>query len=356
MTCEGKRKPTSIVLFAGCGGDTLGLIRAGFEVIGFVEKKKSAIETYRKNFPEIPMIGEKYGGDITKIPDEEFEQFKGRVDLISAGFPCEGFSHAGKKDPNDPRNKLFWEFVRVANIIKPKWIIGENVFGLLHRKTDDKKSYVADVIVQAFREIGYTMAEPKILNAVHYGVPQRRRRVFFVGNREGIKFDFPEPTHTKNIPTIRSVLEPTLEGAVEFNPDKLGIEVKSFLEIDPGTPITGEPHPYLLSKLREGKISYSKRVSPHHVEIVDLDAPAKTIHSGYSFQPRLFVPVRSGGRFFLRTFTISELAQIQGFPKSFKFCGRKEEIIHQIGDAVPPQLIEAIARKILTYKNQNTSL
>jgi DNA-cytosine methyltransferase len=225
---KGRRSElTALVLFAGAGGYSLGLARAGFKIIGFVEKNPKAVKTYRMNFPGVPIVGY----DITKIPDGEFEKFKGKVDLISAGFPCEGFSHAGKKDPNDPRNKLFWEFVRATNIIKPRWILGENVFGLLHRMTDDGKARVADVIVDAFESIGYKMAEPKVLNAVDYGVPQKRRRVFFVGNREGVKFEFPE-TATKGSkkPTIRDVLEPSLEGGLLYRIERLKKISKEIVE------------------------------------------------------------------------------------------------------------------------------
>ena len=135
-------------------------------------------------------IGESVGGDITKIPDKEFLKYQGKIDILFAGLPCQGFSHAGKKDPKDSRNKLFWEFVRATRLIKPRWIIGENVAGLIHRKTDDNKSNVSDIIVSAFKKIGYTMAKPQILKAEEYGVPQRRRRVFFVGNRLNKTFKF----------------------------------------------------------------------------------------------------------------------------------------------------------------------
>jgi len=342
-------KPTAICLFAGCGGDTLGLINAGFDVIGFVEFWGPAVQTYVKNFPWIKFIGEKYEGDMTRIPDNEFLEFRGKVDLISAGFPCEGFSHAGKKDPNDPRNRLFWEFVRATDLIRPGWIVGENVFGLAHRKTDNGKATVAEVITSAFEEIGYRMTR-RILNAADYGIPQKRRRVLFVGSRGGMEFDFPPPTHRRGeYTTIRDIVEFSLEGAVQFDQEKVHGGVKSFCEGRSNEEPRGKPHPYLQLKLGKGLVSYAKRISPFHVEVVDLDAPAKTIHSGYSFQPRLFVPLRKkDGDCFLRTFTTSELAQIQGFPKNFKFCGRKEEIIEQIGDAVPPKLMEVIAKQIVS--------
>ena len=89
-------------------------------------------ETHELNFPNTVLLGQ---GDITKTSDDEFLQYKGKVNLIFAGFPCQGFSHAGKKLPDDPRNTLFREFLRSTRLIKPKYIIGENVKGLLSRKT-----------------------------------------------------------------------------------------------------------------------------------------------------------------------------------------------------------------------------
>jgi len=342
-------KKTAISLFAGCGGDTLGLENAGFKVIGFVEFWNKAIETHKLNFPDSEFIGEKFKGDITKIPDEDFKKFEGKIDILFAGFPCQGFSHAGKKDPNDKRNKLFWEFVRAANLIKPKWVIGENVAGLTHRKTDDGVSNVPDVIVSAFEEIGYKMATPKVLKAEEYGVPQKRRRVFFIGSKERINFKFPEPTHTKkNPPTIRSLIELTNINSVEYDPSKVHeLKEKDILYYDSDEEPVGKPHPYLLMKLNEGKISFGRRISPHHVEIANLDGPTKTIHCGYSFQPRLFVGIKNNKGFFVREFTNSELAQIQGFPKDYKFAGNRLDIVKQIGNAVPPKLVEAIAKKIL---------
>jgi len=339
----------ALSLFAGCGGDTLGLENAGLNVIGFIEFWNKAIETHLLNFPNSKFIGEEFKGDITKIPDEEFLKYEGQIDILFAGFPCQGFSHAGKKDPNDMRNKLFWEFVRAAKLIKPKWIIGENVAGLLHRKTDDGESDVSEIIVNAFKEIGYNMAEPKVLKAEEYGVPQKRRRVFFVGSREGLNFEFPKPLHTQhNLPSIRNLIELTNLNSVEYNPqDVHELKDEDILYYDSDEEPTGKPHPYLLLKLKEGKISFGRRISPHHIELANLDAPTKTIHCGYSFQPRLYVGLKNNKGFFVREFTNKELAQIQGFPKEYKFAGNRLDIVKQIGNAVPPKLVEEIAREII---------
>ena len=107
------------------------MARAGFRVSGFVENWVPAIQSHLANFRDCAPIGAEAGGDIARIPDAAFEALRGEVDLLFAGFPCQGFSHAGKKDPNDARNRLFWEFVRAAELIQPRWIVGENVFGLL---------------------------------------------------------------------------------------------------------------------------------------------------------------------------------------------------------------------------------
>ena len=93
---------------------------------------------------------------MSKIKDEEFLQYKDTIDLIFAGFPCQGFSQAGKKLPNDPRNTLFREFLRATKLIKPKYIIGENVKGLLKRKTHTDELYI-DIIKKEFELLGYTI-------------------------------------------------------------------------------------------------------------------------------------------------------------------------------------------------------
>lgn len=348
-----KKRKTAISLFAGCGGDSVGLEKAGYDVVGFVEFWKKAVETHKKNFPKCKFIGEEYGGDITKIPDDFFKEFSNKIDILFAGFPCQGFSHAGKKNPNDQRNQLFWEFVRVAKLIKPKWVIGENVSGLVHRKTDDGKSFVKDVIVSAFEEIGYNMTPPQVLKAENFGVPQKRRRVFFVGNNQGINFKFPEETHSQKPLSIRNIIEIDGENSIQIDNKFNELNSAKIISIKKKNCGKGKPHPYLKLKVSKDQYSFRRRISPHHVEIVDLDAPTKTIHCGYSFQPRLFVPVGSKKDLFLREFTSRELWRIQGFPKDYSFVGSRSDIVKQIGNAVPPKLAEVLANQIT--KSEKTS-
>ena len=346
-----KKEFTAISLFSGAGGDTLGLERAGFRVIAYSEIWNRARETHELNFPHSKLLGEDVNSDITKITYNEFKKYRGKIDLIFAGFPCQGFSHAGKKDPNDERNKLFWEFVRATDIIKPKWIIGENVAGLLNRKTDDKESFIRDIILNAFEDIGYNMAEPKVLSAEEFGVPQKRKRVFFVGNNSNIDFKFPLPTYNRtNFIGIATILEQSLSNLIEINPDKIPyFDEENILIIDNDLEMDFNAHPFLKLRASEDRISFSKRVSPNHIELSDLSKPTKTIHCGYSFQPRLFVPIKYKDKYYAREFTLRELAQIQDFPFDYKFSGNKNDIIKQIGNAVPPKLSEVIAREIIKY-------
>ena len=115
------KKYKALSLFSGAGGDTLGLEKAGFEVTHFVEFDNDAIKTHKKNFKKSKhLLSSKGSKSIVDIEDYIFESLKGKIDIIFAGFPCQGFSHAGKKIEGDERNKLFYEFVRAVRIIKPR--------------------------------------------------------------------------------------------------------------------------------------------------------------------------------------------------------------------------------------------
>ena len=332
----------AISLFAGAGGDTTGLENAGLSVIAFSENNKDAIQTHLKMFPESVWLGKDVKGDIVKIPDSEFEQYLGKIKVIFAGFPCQGFSNAGKKDVNDPRNKMFYQFLRAVQIVNPEWFIGENVAGLLTKKTDDGESSVIDVIQKEFREIGYELVF-KVYDTSTVGVPQSRKRLIIVGNRMGIAYTLP----TFNFPKqgVSKIAEQSLEGAIECNlnpPPECVLTLTKHLEV------TGTPHPYLLTKIADGRISFGKRDSSTHAEVLDLTKPSKTIICAYSFQPRLYVCVRNTDqKLYIRCLTKKELAQIQGFPAEYQFSGNIASIVKQIGNAVPAKLIEMVMRSML---------
>ena len=122
----------AISLFSGMGGDSLGIINSGLELVAYSEINKIFQKTHNMNFKNCELIGD---GNILKTHDSDFLKYKNKIDLIFAGFPCQGFSNAGKKMPDDPRNSLFKEFLRATSLIEPNYIIGENVKGLLTKYT-----------------------------------------------------------------------------------------------------------------------------------------------------------------------------------------------------------------------------
>ncbi len=330
-----------ISLFSGAGGDTLGLERAGVRVVAFSENNAKCVQTHKAVWPESKWLGEGVKGDISKIPDAEFEPYQNTIFAVFAGFPCQGFSNAGKKDVNDPRNRMFYEFLRVVRIVRPQWIIGENVAGLLTKKTDDGESSVIDVIRKEFAEIGYPIVH-KVYNMADAGVPQSRKRLILVGNRMGVPFTLPDIHEPHR--GLRDIAESTLEGAIETQlaiPPECAVSVPD--ELEP----TGTPHPYLLRKHEENLISFGKRDSPHHSEVLDLRKPCKTLICAYTFQPRLHIGlVKPNGKRYIRCLTTREAAQIQGFPADHAFAGSRDDILKQIGNAVPAPFIQKLVESM----------
>jgi DNA (cytosine-5)-methyltransferase 1 len=355
---------TAVSLFSGLGGDSLGLKQAGCEVIAYNEYKKIMCESHNINFPSCELICDEKQNDIVKLKDECFEKYKGKTDILFAGFPCQGFSNAGKKQGNDPRNTLFREFLRVAKLIQPSMIIGENVKGLLSRKTEQDELYI-DVIVQEFEKIGYDV-KYQVFKTEKYNIPQKRERLIIIGTKKdnsyGWKPDFPTPLTTK--PNLKGIVTYSMEGAIKVDPTWFADIPKECiitnLNDTKAYPENNAAHPYLVSKLTAdvdnrtytGKthnnlFSFGKRISPIHCEIVDIRQAAKTIICSYDHQPRFFVPIKNASGCYLRMFLPDELKQIQGFPKDYIVCGNRKEKIVQIGNAVPPPLIKTIVETII---------
>jgi DNA (cytosine-5)-methyltransferase 1 len=378
----------AISLFSGAGGDTIGLTNSGLNVIGYSEYIDTFIKTHEKNHPKCKLIGK----DICKIDNQTFEKYTDKLSVLFAGFPCQPFSHGGKKEAlDDPRGQLFFEFVRATKIMKPKWIIGENVEGIINRKNPNKTRYVKDMICEAFEEIGYTMYKPFILKASDFGVPQDRKRCFFVGSLK--KYNFTEDWFNNqktekvglkdivNFSLERSLLiqkEDELHDNYENLRDRrlmaktvllkkkkytrklvrlilefiypLCAEIETLVEnMNDSSEPTLKP-PTMLVKCFERKknhgLSYRTRASGTFSEIGDINLPTKTILCSYWRMPRLFIPMRNKIGIYLRPFTIDELKQIQGFPKDYILEGTYAEQVTQLGNAVPPRLVEIVMKQI----------
>ena len=351
----------AISLFSGAGGDSVGMCNAGIDVIAFSEIDKIAKNTHEQNFTRCLLLGEKCNGDIVKTTDDELNIYKNTIDILFAGFPCQGYSNAGKKKINDPRNTLFHEFIRVTNITKPSIIIGENVKGLLTKKTDNGEMYI-DVIIDEFKKIGY-ITDYKIMKTDHFGVPQKRERLIIIGVLPGYlnndKIIFPSKLNADI--HLKNIIKFNMTGAI-----KIKKEVFDFSSIPTECILTdlnndeheNNPHPYLISKVNCNNkhynnktyttlFSFSKRDSPIHCEIIDIRNQSKTIICTYNNQPRLFVPLKNKNGCFIRCLLPIELQQIQGFDPNYVFSGNVAKKTIQIGNAVPPPLITCICNKLI---------
>lgn len=181
-----------IDLFAGCGGMSEGFIMNGFQLLSANEIDKNIILTNKFNHSKYTDESNFILGDITKedVKQQIIDSCKGhKVDVIVGGPPCQGFSYAGWRDPNDDRNKLFREFVSIVQSLQPEFFVMENVLGILTMRNGD----AIKEIIKAFSEVGYHVSNPLKLNAANFGVPQRRKRVFLIGSRNGVDFAQPDP-------------------------------------------------------------------------------------------------------------------------------------------------------------------
>jgi DNA (cytosine-5)-methyltransferase 1 len=360
--------PTAISLFSGAGGDSLGMKSAGVNVIAYNEINSKFCQTHQSNFPDCELIQENNTTDITKISDETFSKYTGKIDIIFAGFPCQGFSKAGKKRDDDPRNGMFIEFVRATRIIQPTMIIGENVKGLLKKQLPSGEKYI-DIIQQEFVNMGYVVSS-QICKCDEYNVPQKRERLIIIGIKPNNPYNwtvkFPPPN--KNKPNLINIVKYNMENSIKV-PDELFQNIPASCILTDMTDVTvyahnNNAHPYLVRKttptfeqrtyvtknkptVYDNLFSFGKRDSPIHCEIVNVRNPCKTIICTYEHQPRLFVPLKNASGCFIRTLLPDELKQIQGFPLEYIITGNTKEKIIQIGNAVPPPLIQSIVHHIM---------
>ena len=335
---------TAISLFAGAGGDTLGMLLADVNIVGYVEYDKACIATHERNFPDCKLIGK----DICSVPDEVVLTYANVIDILFGGFPCQSFSHGGKKDSEDPRGFLYREFVRFVRLIRPKFILGENVKGLLKRKMTDGRLFI-DVIMSEFAELGYTIKH-NLFNMKNYGIPQSRERVLIYGIRNDLNIDFDLGELSHLPPRFnRDIVEYSLERA-------LLVEKENLLDIIPEEQCVEDledvsdpcltPPTNLVKCYNTDAISFRTRGKPTWSCVVDKDDVARTILCSYGRMPRLFVPVRNGVGVYLRPYTIKELQQIQGFPEDFEILGKYIEQVNQIGNAIPPLFVKHVVNYI----------
>ncbi|GCE63384.1 DNA cytosine methyltransferase [Candidatus Mycoplasma haematohominis] len=331
-----KEKPKSIELFAGAGGLALGLEKSGFFHIALNEIDKYAVQTLRVNREKWRVFEE----DIRELVDKNVCQLLGikekELDLLSGGFPCQTFSYAGKKDGlEDSRGQMFYYFALMLKQLKPKLFLCENVKGLVTH--DSGKTFKR--ILDTFSEIGYRVSY-KVLNALDYGVSQKRERVFIVGIRNDLykkDFVFPEKFLSKN--SIRDALKdvPLSIGA------KYSEKRSKLFKLIPAGGCWVDL-PVELAKEYMGKSYYSGGGKRGVLRRISWDEPCLTLTcSPVQKQTDRCHPEEE------RPFTVREYARIQSFPDDWKFVGSIHSQYKQIGNAVPVNLAFAIGRALMDY-------
>ncbi|MGY6529759.1 MAG: DNA cytosine methyltransferase [Cyanobacterium sp.] len=194
-----KKRPVAIDLFAGCGGMSLGLEASGFDVVAAVEIDPIHALIHHLNFPHTQTICE----DISKLDTAVLKEIlQGKeLDLVAGGPPCQGFSMMGKRELDDPRNSLVFEYVRVIKDLRPKYFIFENVPGMLA----GKHGQFLQELIKEFNSIGYGLAKPRVMDASVFGAPQRRKRLILLGSRQDV-MPLEYPTETGEFNDVQSAI------------------------------------------------------------------------------------------------------------------------------------------------------
>ena len=366
-------KRIAVDLFCGCGGISAGLRDAGFGILAGADIEQHYIQTYQVNFPE----AESLQIDLASVAPKEFgatlKLRPGEIDLLAGGPPCQGFSKnvpRSRRTSDLENNLLIRTFLDYCEHLRPKTILMENVAEM---RNGFDQSYTCE-IADRLTSLGYSV-QHSILNAADYGVPQRRRRAFFLAASDGAPIKFPRPTHSKTGDQI------TLPG-IESKPNHVTVW-EAISDLPSLTHGTGkQPCEYISlpgstfqEKMRnaDGKVMnhVARKLRPTQLERLsslepgqghkNLPAHLRT-KSGYSgaygrLTKEMVAPTITrwvfhpgSGRFGhpvdIRTITMRETARIQGFKDSFVLVGSYTQQAGQLGNAVPPLLIEKICSNL----------
>jgi DNA (cytosine-5)-methyltransferase 1 len=391
MECIPVRRFTCIDLFCGCGGFSLGMERAGFDVLAAIDFNPEAISVYRANFPTVPHVLEK---DLTAFPPRELARLTGadEVDVIVGGPPCQGFSlvrqrdgaNHGKRLVEDKRRHLYREFLRYVESFRPKVFVMENVLGI---RSAAGGMYFTRVQKEA-RAIGYRV-HSQIEEAHALGVPQKRQRQLIIGTRR----DLPGYFRTELEAAPRAVPSPSLGAAIcdlppvragggeesmDYDLERRRVHVKKYgtrylhgtLEVDRASRLTAHrarPHSDRdlrdFARLHEGEhcaaamkrgvrfeFPYDKETFKDRYKRQHRDKPCSTIVAHLSKDGLMFIhPTQN------RSLTPREAARIQSFPDWFGFPVHRTHQFRMIGNAVPPLVAEAVGLAVNSYLEKNMS-
>jgi len=340
---EPENEYSVLELFAGAGGLAIGLEKAGLKCVALNEIDKWACETLRNNRPNWNVME----GDIKNF---NFTEYKGKVDVVTGGFPCQAFSYAGKKlGLNDARGTLFYEFARVVQEVQPAICIGENVRGLLSHE----KGKTLDGMISILDEIGYEVAPVQVLKAINYRVPQKRERLILVGVRKDIDlgFEYPKPHHK-----IYNLDDALKKGELfdcdvpKSNGAKYPEYKKQVLDMVPPKGYWRDL-PVDIQKEYMGGSFYLGGGKTGMARRIGWDEPSLTLTcSPAQKQTERCHPDET------RPFTVREYARIQTFPDEWKFAGSMAQQYKQIGNAVPINLGQEVGFSVVRLLNEYYSL
>lgn len=330
-------------LFSGAGGLLRGFMNEDFIPEFSVEVWKPAIETHKKNYPNVKV----FDRDIRTIKNEELKQYKDKIDVIIGGPPCQGFSTIGKRLVKDPRNELVFEFIRFVKTIQPKVFLMENVRGLL----SSDHGAIKNAIIKEYEDVGYNVTS-KVICAADYGVPQMRYRVLFLGIRKdfNLKPTFPDELYTKETyktvgPAIMDLVgkENIFPNHVPMKHNEIVTKRISCIKEGEGIPAEGLPEDVSHGS-RSDYIDNKIKNFSHVYKRLHRDKPATTMVPGHNAFP--LHPTEN------RSLTVREAARIQTFPDDVIFCGSRQEQCIQVGNAVPVLLAQEMAKHIKGILNR----
>jgi len=368
------RTYTAIDLFCGAGGLTEGLRQSGFHVLAGNDFDEAAGQTFAATHREAKF----FPGPVQEVSAETLLKASGlsagELDCLVGGPPCQAYSvYNHQRGMHDERSQLFKEYLRLVDGLKPRWVVMENVMGIM--SAGDGAAVQA--ILSGLRGFGYHV-EHKVLRAEEYGVPQERRRVVFIGNREGIPIEWPEQTHGPGLTPFT-----TIRDAIGDLPALANGEDKGIL------PYAREAIGEYQSQLRSGSNAVhnhaAPRLAPVNIERMKhipqggswRDVPVDLLPEGMKKARRCDHTKRYGrmtwdsqsctiltkcdlhwGAYIHpdedRVISVREAARIQSFPDWFHFQGSRTEQYVQVGNAVPPLLGRKIGEAIATSDEQHT--
>ncbi|MEG4938946.1 DNA cytosine methyltransferase [Microcoleus sp. F4-D5] len=350
-----KRFPRSLDLFCGMGGLTLGFKRAGIQSIGGIDYCQNAKQTFERNLSPLPCLV----SDLTQTTVSEIEEFfkisAAEIDIITGGAPCQGFSTVGKREITDPRNSLWRNFRDLVAEIRPAYVIIENVEGMLVMQGGK----VRDSVIASFADIGYHM-KCRLLKAADYGVPQLRKRAFFIGWLDGLlPPEFPVP--------ISHYYVTVADAISDLPPLNAGEICKSYQSM----PQTD----YQIARRKTANILLHHEAANHSQKLIEIlkyipDGgnrksipdrlqPASGFHNSYarlaSNKPAIAVTsnmrkpssARATHPSQHRGLTVREGLRLQSFDDDFEVIGSRTSQYLQVGNAVPPLLGLAVGKEVV---------